>query len=214
MRSTRCILLITAILALSVCAANAVTTLATAGDGDGSAGRDWYSNPNYYWVDSTSASVGFSHDGGSRWSLRGAVIIDISSLAGATLAPNSASFNFYSLGIGGTSLQHLDGDPGAVVTTGFATTGGTQIASLELGEGWQSYDVTDLISGDIAAGRGHVAFIFNVVTNYSGGSIAASEDSQGRGAYLEVVPEPNSALSLAVGFPAALWRLRRRKRVA
>lgn len=182
------------------------TKLYTSGDGDGSAGRDWYSRPNYYWTTLDGPTVDSSHDGGSRWSNRGAVIIDISSLAGQTFEPGSVTFNFYSFGYTGTQLQHIDGDPGAVVTTGFAQAGGSYIADLDATEGWKSYDVTSFIQSDVNNGYGHVGFIFPTVVNYCGGSIAASEDSQGRGAYLEYshpapVPEPGSLVSLAVGLP-------------
>jgi hypothetical protein len=84
------------IMAIAANAGVALTTrLYTSGAGDGSAGRDWWSNPNYYWTTLDGATVDSSHDGSSRWSNRGVVIIDISSLAGRTFAPGSVTFNFY-----------------------------------------------------------------------------------------------------------------------
>lgn len=190
----------------------AETRLYTSGAMDGMAGRDWYSSPNYYWVDTSSPTVNSNHDGSSRWSYRGVAIIDISSLAGQILAPNSVSFNFYSFGFSGTQLQHLNSDPGAQVTTSFAQATGTFIASLDETEGWKSYDVTNLIQSDINNGFMHVGFIFPAVVNYGGGAFASSEDTLGRSAYLSVptVPEPSSIIALVGGLFPLLSQRRRR----
>ncbi|MDO8303269.1 MAG: PEP-CTERM sorting domain-containing protein [Sedimentisphaerales bacterium] len=169
------------------------TILATQGDADGMAGRDWYSNPNYYWADSSSLTVNASHDGDNRQSLRGLVIIDISSLAGRTL--DSVTFNFYSFGFSGVNLQYAGGT-GPVVTTAYAQTSGEQIASLDSTVGWLSYDVTSYVQSGIDGGLQNIGFVFNAA-NYGGGSLASAES--GSAAYLNVVPEPATLCLLALG---------------
>ena len=186
---------------------------------DGSAGRDWYSNPNYYWVDNGGATVGSFHDGGNRDSLRGVVIFDISSLWGSTLAAGSATYDFYSYGFSGVQLQYANAG-GAAVTTGYAQAGGTYIATLDGTTGWESFDVTSLLQASISANQHYVSFIFPATVNYGSGSLAAIEDTQGRGSYLSVTgagaditsPEPASiALSaggILMGAGLIWWRKR------
>jgi hypothetical protein len=180
---------------LAASAAKGSVILTTA-SGDGMIGRDWYSNPNYYWVESGGTSVQAYHDGGNRWWYRGLVIINVASLAGTTLDPNSADFNFYSNGFSGVSLQYVS-NIGSSLTTAYGQIAGTNIAALDGTTGWLSYDVTSLLQGSINAGAQNVGFVFNATTNYGGGSAASLES--GNGAYLEVVPEPLTGSLLAFG---------------
>lgn len=183
------------------CASAAI--LPTVDDGDGMIGRDWYSNPNYYWVDSGAATVNASHDGDNRWWYRGLVIIDISSLAGTT--PPGATFNFYSNGFSGVDLQYAGGT-GSVLTTAYGQISGTTIATLGGGTGWTSYDVTSFVQSGIDNHEQYIGFVFNAVVNYGGGTLASSES--GNGAYLDVIPEPGTLSLLALG---SLVMIRRRK---
>ena len=173
------------------------TRLYPAGVGDGYAGRSWY---GWYgsWAATNEASVNFWHNGENRESGRGMVIINIASLSGVSLAPNSAYFSFYSYGISGTSLQWYGADPGPEVVAGFSQAGGTEIAPLDgIGEGWQTYDVTAHLQSAITAGQGNVGFVFNVTRNMSGGAVGSVEGQ--KPCYLEVVPEPGGMLALISG---------------
>lgn len=184
------------------------TVIYPAPDADGMVGRDWWSSPNYYWVDNTSPTVVAYHDGDSRWWYRGMVIFNISSLAGQTLDPNSASYHFYSYGFSGVSLQYVS-NVGSTITTAYGQIAGTPISALECGEGWMSFDVTPYIQSSINDGHQNVAFVLNATRNYGGGSLASVEDALGRGSYLNVVPEPASLALLCAG---GLALIRRRSR--
>jgi len=206
-------LLVTCALAASLVPSPALALrVYTTGAADGYAGRSWY---GWYGsgAETGEATVRFWHDSSNRESGRGMVIFDISSLAGVTLTPGSARLNFYSLGIGGVHLQHYGADPGSQVVAGFSQASGAEIAYLNVGEGWQSFDVTDHLNGDIAGNFQRAGFIFNA-DNFCGGSIAAHEGGLDRVAYLEVaVPEPGSLLAIAsgiIGLAGAARRSRRR----
>ena len=184
---------------------------------DGSAGRDWYSNPNSYWLTNGASTIGSSHDGGSRWLTRGAVIFDISSLWGTTLAAGSATYDFFSYGFNGVQLQYANAG-GAAVTAGYANAGGTYIPTLDGTTGWVGFDVTSLLQSSIDANQHYVSFVFPATANYGGGSLAAIEDTQGRGSYLSIagsdvgVPEPTSIVLAAGGFLLVAGLLRRPRR--
>jgi len=186
------ITIILAILCLGPIAS--ATILATSGAADGMIGRDWYSSPNYYWVEGGGQSVNAYHDGGNRWWHRGLVIINISSLAGTTV--ESATFNFYSNGFSGSSLQYA-GQTAAALSTAYGQISGTTIASLDGSTGWLSYDVTTYIQTAVANGYQNIGFVFNATTNYGGGSIASSES--GNAAYLDVIPEPATIILIGFG---------------
>ena len=178
-------------------------------------GRDWYSNPNYYWVANDAQTIDVAHYGDMRWWYRGLVIFDISSLMGQTLAANEANLNFYSFGFSGVTLQY-GGGTGPEVVTGYGQISGTYIAALDGTEGWKSFDVTSFVQSGITAGYQNIGFVFNATTNYGNGSLAASEDALGRGAYLQVgsasntdVPEPTTTLLVGTGL-LALVGLRRK----
>lgn len=205
------------ILLLTIVAVSSATS-AFAGDtlklypaavGDGYAGRSWY---GWYgsWATTNEASVNFWHNGENRESGRGMVIINIASLSGASLAPNSAWFNFYSYGISGTSLQWFGGDPGPEVVLGYSQAGGTELMPLNgIGEGWQKCDVTSYLQSGINAGQTNVGFIFNVTQNMCGGSVGSVEGQ--KPCYLEVVPEPSSVLVLISGVTGLVGMALRRK---
>lgn len=186
-------------------------TIFTQANQDGMVGRDWYSSPNYYWVDAASATVNAYHDGGNRWWHRGMIIFDISSLHGVTLNSGEATLNLYSFGFSGVQLQYY-GATGAELTTAYGQAGGSFIANLPGDEGWKSFDVTSFVQSGIDASSNYIGFVLNATVNYGGGSIASSEDSSGRGAYLTAVPEPSSAMLACFGtvFGAAAYRSRRR----
>jgi len=172
-----------------VCAFAAI--LPTGGTGDGMAGRDWYSTPNYYWVDNTNITIQVSHDGDMRWWYRGLTIFDVSSLAGVTLpATNGAILKFYSFGFSGVTLQYA-GMTGSAVTPAHAGAGGPAIADLGPGEGWESYDVTSHVQSGIVAGYHYIGFAFGATVNFGSGSLAASEDPGGRGAYIQIAVSPS-----------------------
>lgn len=183
----------------------AATVISTTAGADGAIGRDWYSSPNFYWVDGTAAMVNAYHDGGSRWWYRGLVIIDITQLVGMTLDPNSATFNFYSNGFSGTALQYA-ANIGPALSTAYGQISGSNIAALDGTTGWISFDVTSLVQGSINVGAQNIGFVFNATTNYGGGSAASVES--GRVAYLQVVPEPSLALMVGLAFPFFLRRRR------
>ncbi len=216
MKKTRKFAIILIAMALVLCATSAFASpvplrLYPTGEGDGYAGRSWY---GWYgsWADTGGTNVSFWHNGENRESGRGMVIVNISSLAGKTLSPNSASFNFYSYGINGTSLQFYGGDPGSAVAAGFSQAGGSEIAFLNgVGEGWQRHDVTSYLQSGIDAGWNNVGLIFNVVWNMNGGNVGAVEGPAGSTSYIEVVPEPSSLLALVSGITGlAGFVLRRR----
>ncbi len=190
-------------------------TIYTGGASDGYAGRDWYSNPNFYWVDTSSPTISVYHDGSNRTSYRGVVIFNISSLFGTTVPVTETTFNFYSFGFSGVTLQYANAG-GPDVTTGYAQAGGANIAGLSMGEGWQAFDVASNLQSSINSNNQYVSFIFNATVNYGGGSLAASEDPLGRGAYLQVgapvvqggdvnTPEPETMwlAIIGLGFLAA-----------
>lgn len=201
-----------AILMFSAITSASAVKLYTTADGDGSAGRDASSNPNYYWADTSNPKVGSDYYIEYKEIIRGVAIIDITSLAGQTLGANSATFNFYSFGYTGTQLHHYNSDPGTTVTSGFWSATGTVIADLDNVEGWKSYDVTSLLQSDINNGFKNVGFIFPTIVNTGSGSFAGFEDVQGRGAYLDIaaVPEPASIIALAGGL-IGLVSMRRRR---
>lgn len=215
MKKTR--MLAVASIVVMLCATSAfaglipTTTLYPTGIGDGYAGRSWY---GWYgsWADTSGASVSFWHNGENRESGRGMVIISIASLSGKTLTPNSATFNFYSYGINGTSLQWFGGDPGPEVLAGYSQSGGSEIAFLNgVGEGWQSYDVTSYVQSAINAGQSNAGFVFNVVWNMNSGSVGSVEGPAGKSSYLEVVPEPSGLLGLISGISGLVGVVIRRR---
>lgn len=183
----------------------------TQGAADGMAGRDWYSSPNYYWVDTSSGTVQASHDGDNRWSYRGVIIFNINSLDGVTLEPATGMLNFYSFGFSGVALQYY-GATGAEVTTAYAQAGGTTIATLPAGEGWLAYDVTSQLQSGIDANADYIGFIFNATVNFGSGSIASSEDTLSRGAFLQVIPEPGILPTMIALIAVGAVALYRRKR--
>ncbi len=185
--------------------------LYTSGKMDGYALRDWWTNPNYYNVNTDGETIDVYHDGGSRWLTRGIVIFDIRSLAGKTLQPGSATLNFYSNGFNGCDLQHFDYDPGPEVLTGYAQAGGPSVGALTGNTGWQVVDVTAFLQSAINRGQQYDGYIFAATVNYGGGSLFASEDRLGRGAFISVVPEPASLTALLCGLSGVL-ALRRRRR--
>lgn len=183
----------------------------TQGAADGMAGRDWYSTPNYYWVETGSGTVQAYHDGDNRWSYRGMIIFDITSLDGVTLEPGTGTLNFYSFGFSGVALQYY-GPTGAEVTTAYGQAAGTTIASLPGGEGWLGYDVTSYLQSGIDANADYIGFVLNATVNFGGGSIAASEDSLGRGAFLQIIPEPGTlptVIALLIVGGVAIYRRKR-----
>jgi len=211
MKKARCVCIALLLLAMTSLAALAVEPLKLypTGVGDGYAGRSWY-GWNGSWAETSESSVRFWHNSDNRESGRGMIIINISLLAGRTLASGSATFNFYSYGINGTSLQWYGGDPGSEVVAGFSQAGGEEIAPLgSVGEGWLSYDVTSRVQSAINAGWSNVGFIFNA-QNYCGGSVGSVEGD--KAAYVQVTPEPSGLLALASGMSAlAGFALRRRR---
>jgi hypothetical protein len=183
-------------LAVIILSANVASALIipTSGSADGMIGRDWWSNPNYYWVAGDAATIDAYHDGGSRWWYRGLVIIDISSLAGKTI--ESATFNFLSYGFSGVQLQYNDG-VGPALNTGYGQIGGSYISTLDGTTGWRSYDVASLIQSSVNNGKHYAGFVFYANVNYGGGQLASSES--GNAAFLNVIPEPATIAILGIG---------------
>ncbi len=119
--------------------------------------------------------------------------------------------NFYSNGFSGVELQHFMYDPGPEVVTNYAQAGGTSIATLTGSTGWQLHDVTTHLQLAIDNGQKYDGYIFVATVNYGGGSLFASEDRLGRGAFISLVPEPASITALLCGLGGVL-ALRRRRR--
>ena len=192
------------VLCFSVPCESALMIPTQGGGADGMIARDWYSNPNNYWVDSGSATVNAYHDGGNRWWYRGLIIINISSLAGKTI--ESTTFNFYSNGFSGVNLQYVGGI-GPVLTTAYGQIAGSNIASLDGSTGWKSYDVSSYVQSGINNNYQNIGFVFNAVVNYGSGTAGSAEG--GQAAYLNViVPEPATMCLLGIG---GMCLLRRKK---
>jgi len=173
-------------------------------------GRDWYSNPNYYWVANTGATIDVTHDGGNRWWYRGMVLLDINPWMGRTLDPNSVTFHFYSNGFSGTQLQYANNiEP--TLLTGYGQASGSFVATLGATTGWLDYDVTSLVQSSIDAHYRYVGLIFNATSNYGGGSTGTVEGGQAAFLADGAIPEPVSAALVGFGLIAGLWMVRRRR---
>lgn len=135
-----------------------------------------------------------------------------SSLAGFSGSPHfNARLNYFVMehqGSGSVDLMHWSspGPTPAVVLSGDY-----------IHPGWKQIDVTSLVLADIADGRSTSEFSFAPSFGIQPVStvvrFAASEDPQGRGAYISVVPEPATLLILGAGIPVlgVLSKGRRRR---
>jgi hypothetical protein len=139
--------------------------------------------------------------------------IPISSLAGMNLTGASVTFHFYNTSselsrtLDSVTGGRFEGD-GVVTQADYARARDPNRVSLisyatggYLGLGWSSIDASSYIQAQLASGYNWASFYFMPYVDGNTGNIAAAEDSQGRGAYLEVVPvpEPSSLLALFAG---------------
>ncbi len=150
----------------------------------------------------------------------GIVEIPISSLRGMNLTGASVTFNYYALSYAayyGVYGGRIEGD-GAVTQGDYARSNNPSNVGLyqDYGfgdSGWQALDVASYIQAQLASGYSWASFYFLPGYDISA-SFAAAEDSQGRGAYLEVtpIPEPSGLLALFAGVSGLGGMIIRRKR--
>lgn len=146
---------------------------------------------------------------------RGFVLFDISSLWGYNLAAGSATYDFYSFGFSGAGLYFVNSDSASI--SGMSSwLPGPFIAGLDSSIGWKSYDVTALLRTSITSHAPYFGFVFNTIVGFGSGSLAATEDTQGRGSFLNVAdtaPEPASLLMSSGGILMVAWLIWRTRRL-
>lgn len=201
--------MLTCIAMLLVCAGAASAQIIYApASGDGQIGRSWWMNGSDNWVDTQSSVI--SMDYYYQYWAYGVVQMPITQLHGATLAPESAKLWFYSFGLSNAELRAFNFDSAGTIAWSYVNSGQSAVTTINASEGWVSVDVTPQLQSQINAGYNWAGFMLRGTS--IGGSIAAAEDPLGRGAYLQVVPEPSSMLALFAGATGlAGIALRRRK---
>lgn len=152
------------------------------------------------------------------------IVFPISNLAGVNLLPGSATLNYYAVDESteaNVDLYHNAGNHGPAADLAYASLGNSIADNLNLPNdfngvqpGWQSVDVTAQLQSDINNGCSYSVFIFRVTDwemfypQQAWATIGSSDG--GKGAYINVVPEPASALVLLTGFCGGGALLKRR----
>lgn len=137
------------------------------------------------------------------------LLFPMASLASMPAESFVASLHFYSFGMNNVTLYGIISDDGIVEDSDWYGTN-VPIGALTNSEGWESVDVTQSIWWQLDVGAQWADLRFA----YGAGSLAASEDAEGRGAYLEInpVPEPSGLLALLAGVSGlGAMIIRRRK---
>lgn len=227
-RVARCLvwgfILVFAIAAL-VPRAHATTRIYTTGASDGQISNEreyglwgfgWSEDRTYTDYTSLVAQSCQSYSQDGTYSARVSqpvFLFPISLLDGRALPPASVRLWLYCTGSMSVYAAVYDSDPGGVVDHNTLNNiDYTRVGTIDCIDGWNSIDVTSSLQQKISSGNSWIGFTLSAPYNDSLIRIAASEDPQGRGAYLEIVPEPSGILALVVGLTGIGGMALRRRR--
>lgn len=206
------IILFAVLILLSISSAASVTRIYTTASSDGVIAAE--AGDQSAIIDSPILST--QYPGTSSYQSFIIIEFPIASLQGKTLEAGSTTLNLYSLGIQNAILSRLEFDGDGIID--WDDWYGHQLITVNPlncpAETWYSMDVTSHLQAQIDAGYNWAGFVIHAKYGDPASSIAAYEDAQGRGAYLEIVAaEPSGYLVLLVGVTGICSALVRRRRV-
>lgn len=190
-----------------------------AGDGYVEYRQNW-GDVSWAVVSNSSAITVDNSGDGYRYSTikKGCIEIPISSLSSWGFSGAQFTLSFFVL-----SADTYDGvglyggryeEDGVITQDDYNLGNCVGLANLMNTTGWVNIDVTSYIRAQLTSGYSWASFRFQSPAWYNTLSLAAAEDAQGRGSFLEAtpVPEPSSLLALVAGISGLGGMIIRRRK--